>query len=208
MAGIARFPPAVLGQYHLGEPLRFGRIRFVAAAAQLRHIRTRRLFIAHCLGMTECRPVTSFARYPGMFALASKRRHRFVANHAGLLPRVTQRALTVVSERARAIVAVLAELRRHQSLSKQQEGDQGADENYRHPSQMCGVMGNLPHRWDLTSMIGASCGDSFVSWGVGQRKSRQTMQLHRIPEATCSWRNGVFDYTAVVLNCASLCAPG
>ena len=106
MARVAGFTAVVPGQYHLRELFGFGRVRIMAPVAQLGHIRTRRLLIAHRLGMPERRPVAGFARYPGMLALAFERRHGIVAGRALCMPRVAQRAVAVVVQRAGAFLSV------------------------------------------------------------------------------------------------------
>lgn len=128
MAGVAGHVAHVFGSDHLWEVLRFGGVFFVATAAKFGNIRQLGLEHSRIAGMLGLRSVTGLAGDMRMPTGGPDLRLVVMASNAGVLAGKRHGALPDHFERARAIVAVLAERPGDHRLAQKQKSSHGCDE--------------------------------------------------------------------------------
>ncbi len=109
MTGVAEHPARVFGSDNLREALRFSRVLFVTATAEIGNIRQLRFVRNRVVGMLRLRPVTSLTGHVGVLTKSAGFGLVFMAGHAGPLAGKRYGLLADGAKCARPVVTVLAE---------------------------------------------------------------------------------------------------
>ena len=129
VAGIAGHAAGVRYGGHLREVLGFGGVFLVAAAAKVGHLGQFGSDGARVVGVFGQWTMAGFASDVGMFAGGAKLGLVVVAHDAGILPGVVDGVGADQVEGARTVVAVFAEVLRHDSGSNDEKDTHGGNQD-------------------------------------------------------------------------------
>jgi hypothetical protein len=133
---IAKHALGVHGRLHLREAPGLGAVFFMAAAAEVRHIRQLgdvRGWVANVFGQ---RAVASLAGHPRVLSAPVSLGFRFVAQSALGMPGVGDRTTTDHRQRAGAVVPVFPEVCRYHKGAQNQESSHAGQQNQRRANQV------------------------------------------------------------------------
>jgi len=145
VAFVAGRAARVFGSHDLRKPFGFGRILFVAPAAQvgdfgqLRHVRGR------ILGVLRQRTVAGFAGDVRVFSRRARLTFVCVAHQAGVLSGEGDGMLADEIQRAWPVMPVLAEGLGNDRASDHQENRHRGEQDERRPNQVSGIAKHAPH---------------------------------------------------------------
>lgn len=129
MAAIAEHAAGVFGGGHLGEPFGFGRVLFVAAAAEVGDVGQHGFVGGGIVDMLCLRAVACLAGDVGVFAGGAGFPFVFVAEQAHVLAGEGDGPLADGIERAGAIVAVPAEVLGYDGSANNEKKTEPGDEH-------------------------------------------------------------------------------
>ena len=132
MTGVAGHPAGVLGGDHLWKTAGLGGVLFMAAPAEIGDIRAFRDVGGGIVGVLGEGPVAGLAGDVRMLAGFAGVSLVVVAHDAGILAGIGDGPLPYGGERARAVVAVLAEvLGDHRAADRQEKAESGQEDDGR-----------------------------------------------------------------------------
>jgi hypothetical protein len=133
---IAKHALGVRGRFHLRETLGLGGVFFMAAAAEVRHVRQLgdvRGWVAH---VSSQRAVTSLASHTRVLSAAVNLGFLFVAQSALGMSGVGDRTTTDHRQRAGAVVPVFPKVFGHHKGAQNQENSHAGKQNQRRANQV------------------------------------------------------------------------
>jgi hypothetical protein len=145
MALIADHAAGMLGGGHLGKGSWLGRVFFVAAPAEAGDVGQLRNVRRGIVGMLRQSAMTGFARYVSVLAGCARFGLVIMAEHAGVLPRVSDGPLPDQGERTGAIVTILSKRFGDNRAAHHQKNGKTGQQNQGRANQMTCVPHQTAH---------------------------------------------------------------